>query len=289
MGNLKILAPLGALVLALVVYTATFTVMQWELALKLRLGEIIDSDYEPGLHFMVPIVNNIKKFDGRIQTLDARPERFLTVEQKDVIVDYFVKWRISDVAQFYRSTGGSDAKTARLLAERTNTGLRNEFGKRTVKEVVSGERAEIMEKLSKVADQNANELGVEVIDVRIKQIDLPPEVSESVYGRMRAGRERVARDLRAKGAEAAERIRADADRQRTVILADAFGEAEKLRGGGDAKATEVFAKAYEQNAEFYAFYRRVSAYPTVFGGGTDILVLDPSSDFFQYFNKMEQR
>lgn len=289
MGNLKILAPIGALVLALVVYAATFTVMQWELALKLRLGEIIDSDYEPGLHFMVPILNNIKKFDGRIQTLDARPERYLTIEKKDVIVDSFVKWRISNVAQFYRSTGGSDATTARLLAERINTSLRNEFGKRTIQEVVSGERAEIMETLTRVADQNANELGVEVIDVRIKQIDLPPEVSESVYGRMRAERERVARDLRAKGAEAAERIRADADRQRTVTLADAFREAEELRGGGDAKAAEIFAKAYEQNAEFYAFYRRIIAYPTVFRGGTDILVLDPSSAFFQYFNTMEPR
>jgi membrane protease subunit HflC len=155
--------------------------------------------------------------------------------------------------------------------------------------VVSGERSEIMEKLTRIADQNANELGVEVLDVRIKQIDLPPEVSESVYGRMRAERERVARDLRAKGAEAAERIRADADRQRTVTLADAFREAEELRGGGDAKAAEIFAKAYEQNAEFYAFYRRIIAYPTVFRGGNDILVLDPSSAFFQYFNKMEQR
>ncbi len=289
MGNLKVMVPAVALVLALIVYASAFVVMQWELALKLRLGEIVDSDYEPGLHFLVPIVNNVQKFDGRIRTLDARPERFLTIEKKDMIVDYFVKWRISDVAQFFRSTGGSDARTARLLAERINTGLRDEFGKRTVQEVVSGERAEIMDKLTRVADQNANELGVEVIDVRVKQIDLPPEVSESVYGRMRAERERVARDLRAKGAEAAERIRADADRQRTVILADAFRKAEELRGSGDAKAAEIFAKAYEQNAEFYAFYRRVVAYPTVFRGGNDMLVLDPSSEFFEYFNKAEQR
>ncbi len=289
MGNIKVVGTIGALILALVVfYTATFVVLQWELALKLRLGEIIDSDHDPGLHFMVPVINNVVKFDGRIQTLDARPERFLTIEKKDVIVDSFVKWRISDVAQFYRSTGGSDAKTARLLSERINTSLRDEFGKRTIQEVVSGERAEIMEKLTKVADQNAAELGVEVIDVRVKQIDLPPEVSESVYGRMRAERERVARDLRAKGAEAAERIRADADRQRTVILADAFRTAEELRGGGDAKAAEIFAKAYEQNAEFYAFYRRMVAYPTAFRGGNDMLVLDPGSEFFRYFNRMEQ-
>ena len=289
MKDLKIVVPAVALGLAVLVYASTFIVMQYELALKLRLGEIIDSDYEPGLHFLVPVINNVQKFDGRIRTLDARPERFLTIEKKDMIVDYFVKWRISDVAQFFRSTGGSDARTARLLAERINTGLRDEFGKRTVQEVVSGERAEIMDKLTRVADQNANELGVEVIDVRVKQIDLPPEVSESVYGRMRAERERVARDLRAQGSEAAERIRADADRQRTVILADAFREAEKLRGAGDAKAAEIFAQAYEQNAEFFAFYRRVIAYPEVFRGGSNMLVLDPSSEFFRYFNEMEKR
>ncbi len=287
MKDLKIIVPAVALGLAVIVYASTFVVMQYELALKLRLGEIVDSDYEPGLHFLVPVINNVQKFDGRIRTLDARPERFLTIEKKDMIVDYFVKWRISDVAQFFRSTGGSDARTARLLAERINTGLRDEFGKRTVQEVVSGERAEIMDKLTRVADQNANELGVEVIDVRVKQIDLPPEVSESVYGRMRAERERVARDLRAQGSEAAERIRADADRQRTVILADAFREAETLRGAGDAKAAEIFAQAYEQNAEFFAFYRRVIAYPEVFRGGSNMLVLDPTSEFFQYFNKMD--
>lgn len=284
-GN-KLFVSLAALVVAaLVVYSFTFVVREWEMALKLRLGEIVDSDYAPGLHLKVPILHNVKKFDGRIQTLDARPERFLTIEKKDVIVDSYVKWRIVNVAQYFRSTGGSDSRTALLLAERINTSLRDEFGKRTIKEVVSGERAEIMENLTKDADQKANALGAEVIDVRVKRIDLPPEVSESVYERMRAERERVARDLRARGGEIAEKIRANADRQRTVILANAYREAEELRGTGDAQATEIFANAYEQNAEFYSFYRSLNAYRSVFRSSSDMLVLDPSSEFFRYFNQ----
>ncbi len=282
MGASRVFVPIGVLLLGMVVYASTFTVAQWELALRLRLGEIVASDYKPGLHLMVPVVNNVKTFDGRIQTMDARPERFLTIEKKDVIVDSFAKWRISNVAQFYRSTGGDADKTTRLLLERINTSLRDEFGKRTIKEVVSGERAEIMALLTKDADAKASELGVEIIDVRVKQIDLPPEVSESVYGRMRAERERVARDLRAQGSEAAERIRADADRQRTVILADAYRDAETLRGDGDAKATEIYAQAFDQNREFYAFYRSLDAYRAVFYGGDNMLVLQPDSEFFRY-------
>ncbi|MES9876503.1 MAG: protease modulator HflC [Candidatus Sedimenticola sp. PURPLELP] len=275
-----------AVILAIVagiIYSSAFVVNQWELALKLRLGEIVDADYEPGLHWRIPVIHDVTKFDGRIQTLDSRPERFLTVEKKDVIVDSFAKWRIANVAQYFRSTGGNPAKTARLLSERINTSLRDEFGKRTIKEVVSGERAEIMALLTKDSDEKAAELGVEIIDVRVKQIDLPPEVSESVYDRMRAERERVARDLRAQGAEAAERIRADADRQQTVILADAFKQAEELRGEGDAKAAETYANAYDQNREFYAFYRSLSAYRGVFQSGDDMMILDPNSEFFQYF------
>lgn len=284
MGASKVFIPVAALLLGLVVYASTFTVSQWELALKLRLGEIVDSDYKPGLHFMVPVLNNVEKFDGRIITLDIRPERFLTVEKKDVIVDSYAKWRISNVAQYYRSTGGNEDRTAILLAERINTSLRDEFGKRTIQEVVTGERTEIMAQLTKDSDEKANELGVEIVDVRVKRIDLPPEVSESVYGRMRAERERVARDLRAKGSEAAERIRSDADRQHTVILADAYRQAEELRGTGDAKATEIFAKAYNQDAEFYAFYRSLNAYRNAFSGsGSDLMVLQPDSEFFRYF------
>jgi len=277
------------IVLAGIVYAAAFTVSQWEVAIKLRLGEIVDADYDPGLHWMVPILNDVKKFDGRIQTLDAQPQRFLTIEKKDVIVDSFAKWRIADVAQYFRSTGGNPSRTASLLSERINTSLRDEFGKRTIQEVVSGERAEIMALLTKSADENAAELGVEIIDVRVKRIDLPPEVSDSVYDRMRAERERVARDLRAQGAEAAERIRADADRQRVVILADAFKEAEELRGEGDAVSAEIYANAYNQNREFYAFYRSLKAYEEVFRTGGDTLVIEPDSEFFRYFKEQGGR
>ncbi len=266
---------------------SAFTVKQWEMAIKLRLGEIVDADYKPGLHWMIPFINNVKIFDGRIQTLDARPQRFLTVEKKDVIVDSFVKWRIANVGQYYRSTGGNPGRTASLLAERINTSLRDEFGKRTIVEVVSGERSEIMALLTKDADEKASELGVEVIDVRIKRIDLPSEVSGSVYERMRAERERVARDLRAQGDEAAERIQAEADRQRTVILANAFRDAEKLRGEGDAKAASTYAQAYETNSEFYAFYRSLSAYRSVFSSSGNMMVLKPDSEFFKYFNNKD--
>ncbi|MBL3599432.1 MAG: protease modulator HflC [gamma proteobacterium endosymbiont of Lamellibrachia anaximandri] len=286
MKNIKLLVPLIAVV-AVAVYASTFVINQWEMALKLRLGEIVDSDYEPGLHWMVPVLNNVKKFDGRIQTLDARPERFLTLEKKDVIVDSFAKWRISNVAQFYRSTGGSDAKTSRLLAERINTSLRNEFGKRTIQEVISGDRTEIMALLTKDSDAKAAELGVEILDVRVKQIDLPPEVSESVYERMRAERERVARDLRAKGGEASEKIRAEADRERVVIVADAYREAEQLRGEGDGKSAEIYAEAYEQDSEFYAFYRSLNAYKKSFNNRSDVMVLQPDSDFFRYLKNRQ--
>lgn len=278
---------LGAVLVA--IYTFSFYVYQWELALKLRLGEIMVSDYKPGLHFRVPGFHNIVKFDKRIQTLDATPQRFLTIEKKDVIVDSYAKWRIKDVAQYYRSTGGSTMKTASLLAERINTSLRDEFGKRTIQEVISGERTQIMDLLRKDADNKASEIGVEVVDVRVKKIDLPPEVSESVYNRMRAERERVARDLRAKGAEIAEGVRADADRQQVVILANAYREAEKLRGDGDAKAAGTFATAYGRNKEFYAFYRSLEAYRKTFSGGGNLLVLEPDSDFFRYFKDQKGR
>jgi membrane protease subunit HflC len=287
MSNGKI----GALALALVIavggYAAAFKVQEWELALKLRWGKIVDADYDPGLHFLVPIVNNIRKFDARIQTLDVEPQRFLTAEKKDVIVDSYVKWRITDVAQYYRSTGGRITTASRLLSERINTSLRDEFGKRTIQEVISGERAEVMALLTKDSDAKAAELGVEVIDVRVKQIDLPQEVSGSVFDRMRAERQRVASELRAQGAEEAEKIRADADRQGTVIIAAAYKEAEQLRGAGDAKSAEIYATAYNQNREFYSFYRSLNAYRTVFEDGTDMMVLEPDSEFFKYFNQLK--
>ena len=281
--NLKSVLPIVALVVGIGVYSSTFIVNQWEMALKLRLGEIVDSDYEPGLHFKLPIIHSVTKFDGRIQTLDARPERFITLEKKDVIVDSYVKWRITNVAQYFRSTGGSDTKTGRLLAERINTSLRDEFGKRTIQEVISGDRAEIMALLTKESDAKGAELGIEVLDVRVKQIDLPAEVSGSVYERMRAERERVARDLRAKGGEVAEKIRAGADKQRTIILAEAYKRAEEQRGEGDATSAGIYASAFNTNREFYSFYRSLNAYKNVFRGGQDIMVLEPDSEFFRYF------
>ena len=285
MNQVKMFAPIGVVALLVLVYAFTFVVKQWETAIRLRLGEIIDSEYEPGLHFMIPVLNNIKTFDKRIQTLDARPQRFLTIEKKDVIVDSYAKWRIANPAQFYRSTGGNVERAERLLSERINTSLRDEFGKRTIQEVVSEDRQELMEVLTKGIDSNAAELGLEVVDVRVKKIDLPPEVSESVYQRMRAERERVARDLRAKGGEAAERIRADADRQRTVILADAYKLSEEVRGEGDAKAAEIYANSYGQDEGFYSFYRSLNAYRTSFGQGGDMMVLQPESDFFRFFKE----
>lgn len=281
----KALIPIGLALFALLVWASTFVVQQYETAIKLRLGAIVGSDYKPGLHFKVPLLNQIVTFDARIQTLDSRPERFLTIEKKDVIVDSYAKWRINNAAQFFRSTGGDSARTARLLSERINTSLRNEFGKRTIQEVVSEDRIELMTALTKQIDTQAADLGVEVVDVRVKRIELPPEVSESVYNRMRAERERVARDLRAKGSEAAERIRADADRQRTVIIADAYREAEETRGEGDAKAAETYATAFEKDADFYAFYRSLTAYRNSLASGETTLVLSPESEFFRFFNQ----
>ena len=281
--NFTILASVFALGLG--IYSSAFTVTEREFAIKLRLGKIVDSDYEPGLHWMVPFVNSVKKFDRRIQTLDSQPERFLTLEKKDVIVDSFVKWRIASkgVAQYYRSTGGNPAKTGSLLSERINTSLRNEFGKRTIQEVVSGDRTEIMALLTRDSDDKADELGVEIVDVRVKKIDLPREVSESVYDRMRAERERVARDLRAKGGEESEKIRAEADRQVTVLQAEAMRQSEEIRGEGDAKAAAIYATAYNQDREFYSFYRSLNAYRAVFQGNGDLMVLSPDSEFFKYF------
>jgi len=282
----KLLIPFLAIGTVLL-YSSTFIVNQWEVAIKLFLGEIVDTDYKPGLHWKIPIFNNVDTFDARIQTMDSRPERFLTAEKKDVIVDYFAKWRIANVAQYFRSTGGSEERTAKLLQERINTSLRDEFGKRTVQEVISGERAEIMALLTKDADNKAAELGVEILDVRVKRIDLPPEVSESVYQRMRAERERVARDLRAKGGEAAEKIRANAERDRVVLIANAYREAEQLRGEGDGKAAEIYAKAYNQDSEFYAFYRSLNAYKNSFKDAGDVMVLQPDSDFFRYLKNQQ--
>lgn len=270
-------------VLAFVGSSSLFVVQEQQLALLLRLGEIVDADFKPGLHFKVPVIQDVMKFDKRIQALDSEPERFLTIEKKFVVVNSFVKWRISDVAQFYRSTRGSSDAASRLLSARINAALRDEFGKRTVQEVVSGERAEIMATLAKNANEQAADLGVEIVDVRIKQIDFADDISENIYERMRTERHRVAAELRAQGAEAAERIQADADRQRIEIVADAYRQAELLRGEGDAGAAETYAKAFQQDSEFYSFWRSLTAYRDVFAGGGSMMVLDPESEFFRYF------
>jgi len=269
--------------IALLVNASFFIVKENEMGLRLQLGEIVDSDYDPGLHFKVPMVQSIQVFDKRIQTLDLEPERFLKIEQKFVVVDSFAKWRISDVAQYFRSTRGSPTQTSRLLSARINAALRDEFGKRTIVEVVSGERTEIMRKLAREADESASDLGVEIVDVRVKQIDFEEAISENIYERMRTERQRVAAELRAQGAEAAERIQADADRQRTEIVADAYRDAERLRGEGDAKAAEIYAAAFDQDAEFYSFWRSLKAYRDVFRDGNSMMVLDPDSTFFRYF------
>ena len=280
----KILVSLA--VLLLIGMMCVFTVNQTEKAIKFRLGEIVKFDYEPGLHFKLPFINNIKKFDARIQTMDAKPERFLTAEKKNVIVDSFVKWRIDNVAIFYTSVAGDIDQANLRLDQIIKDAFRSEFSKRNIKQLVSTDRSAIREILIKKSKTVAANFGIEIIDVQVMRIDLPPEVSSSVYRRMEAERERVAREFRSQGAEAAERIRADADRQRVVTLANAYRDAEKLRGEGDAISAEIYAKAYGADTEFFTFYRSLNAYKKTFSSSS-MLVLDPDSDFFQYFKKQK--
>ncbi len=279
--NLALAAGVGLAVLASM---TLFTVREGETAVRFQLGEIVQANYKPGLHVQIPVINKIRRFDARVQTLDTEPERFLTAEKKNVIVDSFVKWRIKDVARFYTAVGGDSSRANLRLDQIIKDGLRSEFSKRTLQEVVSGDRTQIMQVLSATADREAKELGIEVLDVRIKRIDLPDDVSDSVFRRMRAERERVARDFRSRGAEAAERIKAEADRQRTVLLAEAFRDAERTRGEGDAQAAETYAQAYSGDPEFYGFYRSLNAYRASFQDQRDMLLLKPDSDFFRYFN-----
>ena len=281
------LLPLILVVLVAIVYTSTYIVDQRERALLFRLGEIIKEDISPGLHFKYPLINNARFFDARILTLDAQPESFLTVEKKNVTVDFFVKWRILEVGQYYRATRGDERNALSRLSQIMKDQLRNEFGKRTIREAVSGERSEIMNVLKVKSNQTAKELGIQIVDVRISRIDLPDDVSGAVYARMRAERERVARDFRARGMEQAERIRADADRERISILAQAYRESEKIRGEGDAESTKIYADAYNRDTEFYSFTRSIQAYKNAFGGA-DTLILEPESDFFRYFDKKNQ-
>lgn len=284
MNQGKIMSVVVALMVTVLIGSfCVFTVDERERAIKFRLGEIVKTDFEPGLYFKFPLVNNVIKFDSRIVTLDADPERYLTSEKKNVIVDSFVKWQIEDVGAYYTAMGGDERNANLRLSQIIKDGLRGEFGKRTIQEVVSGERAQIMTILTANAAKQAKAFGISVVDVRIKRIDLSQDVSTSVFLRMEAERARVAKDLRSKGAEAAERIRADADRQRTIIIADAFRGAEELRGQGDGEAAAIYAKAFTQDREFYSFYRSLNAYRDSFKDRSDILVLEPDNDFFKYF------
>jgi modulator of FtsH protease HflC len=280
--NPKILIPL--IIIAIVAYSSVFTVNQWEQALVFKFREIVRADDQPGLHFMMPVVNAAQKFEKRLLNLDQEPQRFLTIEKKDVIVDYYAKWLITDIDKFYTATRGDVLYANGLLGQRINRALRDEFGARTVQEVVAGERTQILSVVTASTSNLPQELGITVVDVRTKRIDLPTEVSNSVYERMRAERNRVAKDFRARGSEASERIRANADREREIILANAYRDAEMIRGEGDAQATEIYAAAYTEDEEFYSFYRSLDAYKNSFSDSNDVLLLEPKSDFFRYFN-----
>lgn len=280
----------GLVVVVLVVVlgiSSMFTVDIRERSLLLRLGETVREDLDPGLHFKIPLIDTAYKFDGRLQTLSIPPERFLTVERKNLIVDFYVKWRIDDVGQYYRSTGGGqEIRAQQRLEEIVKDGLRDQFGQRTVEDAVSGERAQIMEAVTERAGELGRELGILVREVRIKRIDLPQDVSVSVFERMQAERAQAASELRALGAEEGERIRADADRQSEVIRAEAHREGERIRGEGDARAAETYASAFQQDTEFYSFYRSLGAYRSSLGDGETLMVLDPDDEFFRYFNQM---
>jgi membrane protease subunit HflC len=275
---------LVALIALLVVLSASmFTVDQRQNALVFQLGEVVSVKTKPGLYFKLPLVQNVRYFDTRILTMDsADPERFITSEKKNVLVDSFIKWRVIDARQFYVSVGGDERRAQIRLNQTVNDGLRAEFGRRTINAVVSGSREEIMSIIRAKADQDARTIGVQVVDVRIKRVDLPEAVSENVYRRMEAERKQVANELRSTGAAEAEKIRADADKQKDVIVAEAYRDAQGVKGEGDAKAASVYAAAYGKNAEFYAFYRSMQAYRESFASKSDVMVLDPSADFFKY-------
>ena len=260
-----------------------FTVEQWQKAILFQLGKVVSSDYKAGLQLKVPVIQNVEKFDARLQTLESEPELYLTSEKKNVLVDSFVLWRIKNVESFYTATGGSIARAGARLGEFVRKGLKDEFGKRTIQEVVSGKRADIMDILTVTANAQAEPFGIEIVDVRVKRIDLPTEVSTSVYQRMQAERQRVARDFRSRGEEEAKRIRARAEREREVILAEAERDAQRVRGEGDGQAAETYAKAYGEDAEFYAFYRSLGAYRASFDSPSDVILLGPENDFFRYF------
>ncbi|SDU26088.1 protease FtsH subunit HflC [Pseudomonas pohangensis] len=286
MSNKALFALIAGVLLAVIGWNSFYVVAQTERAVLLQFGRVVQDNVQPGLHFKVPYVDQVRKFDGRLLTLDSPAQRLLTLEKKAVIVDAYAKWRIADASRYYTATSGLKQIADDRLSQRLVAGLSNQFGKRTLHEVVSGERDSLMADITSNLNRMAQkELGIEVVDVRVKTIDLPKEVYRSVFERMASEREREASEHRAKGRELAEGIRADADRQKRVIVAEAYRDAEQIRGDGDALAAEIYAKAYGQDQEFYAFYRSLKAYRESFAEKTDMLVLDPENEFFRYMEK----
>jgi membrane protease subunit HflC len=270
-------------ILVIGISTSLFTVDQRQRAMVFRLGEIVSVKSEPGLYWKLPLIEEVRVFDARIHTVDTdEPERFLTSEKKNVLVDSFVKWKISDITQYYISVGGDERRAQDRLNKTVNDSLRAEFGKRTVHQVISGERDAIMEAMRQRVEEDATKIGVEVLDVRLKRVDLTQEISESVYRRMEAERKRVANELRSTGAAEAEKIRADADREREVIIARAYRDAQTVKGEGDAKAASIYASAFKKDPDFYSFYKSLDAYKSTFSSKEDLLILEPSSNFFKH-------
>ncbi len=280
----------GFLLVVIFFAASTYTVDQRENAIVFRLGEIVSIKKEPGLYFKTPLIENVRFFDNRILTLNVQEaDRFITSEKKNVLVDSFIKWKIIDPAKYYVSVKGDEVQAERRISQTVNDGLRAEFGKRTIHDVVSGERSEIMQILTERADRDLRSLGIQILDVRLRRVDLPKEVSESVYQRMDAERKSVANELRSQGFAASEKIRADAEKQRDIIIAEAYREAQKLKGDGDAKAAEIYAIAYGKNPEFYAFYRSLEAYKNSFKDKSDILIFDSSSDFLKFMRSSKKK
>ena len=280
--NLSVIGGVAIAVLLTLMFSA-YTVDQRQAAIKFRLGEVVAIQKEPGLYFRVPMLENVRLYDTRIQTLDTKDaERIQTMEKNNVMVDSYIKYRIIDVKQFYVSTGGDIGKAEVRLGQSVNNDLREEFSKRTLADVISGERGKIMEDLRAKSDADARSIGIEVLDVRLKRVDLAKEINAKVYERMDSERKRVANELSSKGAAESEKIRADADRQREIVLAEAYRDAQKIKGEGDASAARIYAQAFTKNPEFYSFYRSMEAYRNSFRNKSDVMVLEPSSDFFKY-------
>ncbi len=274
---------------AVVISMSTFVVHERELAIKFKLGEIVESDYEPGLYFQIPIINNVRKFDSRILTMDTPSERFLTAEKKNVIVNSFVKWKIADPKTFYTATAGDERQAIARMASIVNNELKGQIASKTMREVISGERATIMQQVTDNAGIKVKDLGIELVDVRVKKVELPEEVSNTVYRRMATERQTVAREFRSRGEEQAKQIRANADRQREEILAEAYRKSEQIRGEGDATSAKTYADSFNQDKDFYSFYRSLKAYDTSFGNNGDMIVLSPNSDFFKFFKDSKSR